>query len=177
MLRESLLLLPTIPPSRRLLPSGGGRWLNSVIAHLPRAALANPAVTIAMADAHGTPIDLTLTPASPSQAAAVNALTASGLAATSLPGSSASRAAPLQVSSSSVLPSVARLGKHFKADLPKPDFFRQLDASADIGRWLRRIHECLFLMNYAPSIWSVVANQFLGRAPRDLWDSCNCRCH
>ena len=64
----------------------GGKWLNSVIAHIPRAALANPAVTIAMADAYGTPIDLTLTPTSPSQAAAVNALTASGLAATSLPG-------------------------------------------------------------------------------------------
>ena len=64
----------------------GGKWLNSVIAHIPRAALANPVVTIAMADAYGTPIDLTLTPTSPSQAAAVNALTASGLAATSLPG-------------------------------------------------------------------------------------------
>ena len=86
-------------------------------AHILRAALANPAVTIAMADAHGTPIDLTLTPASPSQAAAVNALTASGLAATSLPGPSASCVAPLQVSSSSVLPSIARLGKTFQGRL------------------------------------------------------------
>ena len=90
----------------------GGKWLNSVIAHIPRAALANPAVTRAMADAHCMPIDLTLTLASPSQATASSALAASGLAATPLPRSSASLAAPLQVSpSSSVLPSSARLGK------------------------------------------------------------------
>ena len=46
--------LPTDSPTTPSIPTGGGRWLNSVIAHIPRAALANPAVTIAMADAHGT---------------------------------------------------------------------------------------------------------------------------
>ena len=67
-----------------------GKWLNLVIAHIPRAALANPVVTRAMADANGMNIDLTLTPASPSQAAAGSAFTASGLAATPLPRPSAS---------------------------------------------------------------------------------------
>ena len=58
--------------------------------------------------AQGTPVDLTVTPASPSQAAASSAFTASGLAATPLPRPSASLAAPLQVSPSSVLRSTAR---------------------------------------------------------------------
>ena len=33
------------------------------------------------------------------------------------------------------------------------------------------MHEYLSLMNYDTSSWSVVASQFLGRAPRDIWDS------
>ena len=33
------------------------------------------------------------------------------------------------------------------------------------------MHEYLSLMNYDISIWSVVASQFFGRAPRELWDS------
>ncbi|KAA6428689.1 MAG: hypothetical protein FRX49_01564 [Trebouxia sp. A1-2] len=78
---------------------------------------------------------------------------------------------PTSPASISAPSTTASLGKHFKADLPRPEYFRQLDSSADISRWLLRMEEYLTLMNYDPSIWSVVATQFLGRAPRDLWDS------
>ncbi|DBA72074.1 TPA: hypothetical protein ACH3X2_010804 [Trebouxia sp. C0005] len=78
---------------------------------------------------------------------------------------------PTSPASISAPSTTASLGKHFKADLPRPEYFRQLDSSADISRWLLRTEEYLTLMNYDLSIWSVVAAQFLGRAPRDLWDS------
>ncbi|KAA6423130.1 MAG: hypothetical protein FRX49_07117, partial [Trebouxia sp. A1-2] len=78
---------------------------------------------------------------------------------------------PTSPASISAPSTTASLGQHFKADLPRPEYFRQLDSSVDISRWLLRMEEYLTLMNYDPSIWSVVAAQFLGRAPRDLWDS------
>ncbi|DBA68400.1 TPA: hypothetical protein ACH3X2_013703 [Trebouxia sp. C0005] len=78
---------------------------------------------------------------------------------------------PTSPASVSAPSSTASLGKHFKADLPRPDLFRQLDSSADISCWLLRMEEYLNLMNYDPSIRSVDAAQFLGRAPRDPWDS------
>ncbi|DBA66139.1 TPA: hypothetical protein ACH3X2_002615 [Trebouxia sp. C0005] len=152
----------------------GPEWLYSVRELIPMEVMVKlpvlEALTAVAKAGMPLPVDLTSNLGNASLAIPTPL---SGVPSGSLPQAAQASALlpPTSPASISAPSTTASLGKHFKADLPGPEYFRQLDSSADISRWLLRMEEYLTLMNYDPSIWSVVAAHFLGRAPRDLWDS------
>jgi len=95
-----------------------------------------------------------------------------------MPSVSDGRAAPatssfsLPNSAAVSLPFAAALaGKRFKADLPKPKFFKKLGVDSDIHLWLVRMQEYVTLAGFDISIWAVIASQYFEDVPLQLWEA------
>ena len=62
-------------------------------------------------------------------------------------------------------------GKHVKIDLPKPSKFSRIAVDSDIRAWLLRMQEYLTISGVEPNVWVVFANNYLDKAPLQLWEA------
>ena len=95
-------------------------------------------------------------------------------AGTSLPASSRGSplpASPFSAPAASFPFASALVGRHIKADLPKPSKFSRIAADSDIRAWLTRMHEYFTITGMEPAAWVVVASNFLDKAPLQLWEA------
>ena len=65
----------------------------------------------------------------------------------------------------------AVIGRHFKADLPRPEVSSNISADADIHCWLLWSQEYCTLAGNGVSLWAVIAGRYLDKVPLQLWGS------